>query len=109
MEEGDFPDFLASRDLGDSIPFGQVFDSIKCLPATRQDSLEIPLSESFSLRVLRNKIFLDRKSDRKCTSITTFCSLIYMAVGLYDTYSFEWPFLLKFLCTKIVKQFVFLV
>ena len=50
MEEGDFPDFLASRDLGDSVPFGQVFDSIKCLPATRRDSLEIPLSESFSLR-----------------------------------------------------------
>ena len=36
--------------LGDSVPFGQVFDSIKCLPATRRDSLEIPLSESFSLR-----------------------------------------------------------
>ena len=36
-------------------------------------------------------------------------TLIYMAVGLYDTHSFEWPFLLKFLCTKIVKQFVFLV
>ena len=32
-----------------------------------------------------------------------------MAVGLYDTLSFEWPFLLKFQCTKIVKQFVFLV
>ena len=28
---------------------------------------------------------------------------------VYDTHSFEWPFLLKFLCTKIVKQFVFLV
>ena len=25
------------------------------------------------------------------------------------THSFEWPFLLKFLGTKIVKQFVFLV
>ena len=35
--------------------------------------------------------------------------LQYMAVGLYDTHSFEWPFLLKFLYTKIVKQFVFLV
>ena len=36
-------------------------------------------------------------------------TLLYMAVGLYDTHSFEWPFLLKFLCTKIVRQFVFLV
>ena len=36
-------------------------------------------------------------------------TLIYMAVGLYGTHSFEWPFLLKFLCTKIVKQSVFLV
>ena len=27
-------------------------------------------------------------------------TLIYMAVGLYDTHSFEWPFLLKFLYTK---------
>ena len=36
-------------------------------------------------------------------------TLIYMAVGLYDTHSFEWPFLLKFLCTKLVEQFVFLV
>ena len=28
---------------------------------------------------------------------------------VYDTHSFEWTFLLKFLSTKIVKQFVFLV
>ena len=26
-----------------------------------------------------------------------FVALIYLAVGLYDTHSFEWPFLLKFL------------
>ena len=32
-------------------------------------------------------------------------TFIYMAVGLYDTHRFEWPFL----CTKVVKQFVFLV
>ena len=34
---------------------------------------------------------------------------IYVAVGLNDTHSFEWPFPLKFLCTgtKIVTQFVF--
>ena len=37
-----------------------------------------------------------------------FRTLIYVAVGLYDAHSFEWPYLLKFLCTKIVKQFVFL-
>ena len=38
-------------------------------------------------------------------------TLIYTAVGLFDSDShiFEWPYLLKFLCTKIVKQFVFLV
>ena len=36
-------------------------------------------------------------------------TLIYMVVGLYATHSFEWPFLLKFLYTKIVKQFVFIV
>ena len=36
-------------------------------------------------------------------------TLIFVAVVLYDTHSFEWPFLLKFLCTKIVKLFVFLV
>ena len=41
--------------------------------------------------------------------------LIYVAVGLQYEYmiltshSFEWNFLLKFLCTKLVKQFVFLV
>ena len=29
-------------------------------------------------------------------------TLIYMTVGRYDAHSFEWPFLLKFLCTKIV-------
>ena len=28
---------------------------------------------------------------------------------IYDTHGFEWTFLLKFLCTKIVQQFVFLV
>ena len=43
------------------------------------------------------------------TLIFKFLALIYMAGGLNDTHSFEWPFLLKFLCTKIVKQFVFLV
>ena len=26
---------------------------------------------------------------------------------VYDTHSFEWPFLLKLLCTQIVKQFEF--
>ena len=36
-------------------------------------------------------------------------TLIYMAVGLYDTYSFEWSFLQMFLCKKIVKQFVVIV
>ena len=36
-------------------------------------------------------------------------TLFYVALGLYDTHSFEWPFLLKFPCTKIVKPFVFLV
>ena len=36
-------------------------------------------------------------------------TLIYVAVGLYDTHSFEWAYLLKFLCTQIVKQFVILV
>ena len=35
-------------------------------------------------------------------------TLIYMAAGLHDTHSFEWPFFFKFLCTKIVKQFLFL-
>ena len=36
-------------------------------------------------------------------------ALFYMAVGIYDTHSFEWPYLLKFLCTKIVRKFDFLV
>ena len=38
-------------------------------------------------------------------------TLIYVAVGLYDTQSFEWPFLLptKVPMYKKVKQFVFLV
>ena len=32
-------------------PSRQMLDRIKCLSATRRDSLEIPLSESFSLRI----------------------------------------------------------
>ena len=36
-------------------------------------------------------------------------TLIYAAVGLYDTHSLNGFFLLKFLIAKIVKQFVFLV
>ena len=39
----------------------------------------------------------------------THLTLIYVAVGLFDTHCFEWPYLLKFLCTKVVKQLVFIV
>ena len=35
--------------------------------------------------------------------------LIYVTLELYDTHSFEWPYLLRLIWTKIVKQFVFLV
>ena len=36
-------------------------------------------------------------------------TLIYAAVGLKDTHSFEWCFLQKFLSRTIVKKIVFLV
>ena len=45
----------------------------------------------------------------ECITENKYLTLFYVAVGLYDTHSLEWPFLLKFLCTKIVKQCVFLV
>ena len=32
----------------------------------------------------------------------------YVALGLYYTHRFEWPFFQKLLCTNIVKQLVFL-
>ena len=35
-------------------------------------------------------------------------TLLYMAVGLYNTHSFEWPFLLKFLVQSIVFIYMFL-
>ena len=49
-------------------------------------------------RILRNFIII----------LLSYLSLIYVAVGLYDTHSFEWPFFQKLLCTNIVKQLVFL-
>ena len=62
---------------------------------------------SLSITVVcpQNEAVLTRVSENQFWLLT----LIYVAVGLYDAHSFEWPFLIKFLWTKIVKQFVFLV
>ena len=104
MEEGDFPDFLASRDLGDSDPFGQVFDRIKCLPATRRDSLEIPLSESFSLRTLRFE------STDKCKTSEIF-SMSYKEITNSTVVPFDGEkklILQKILVINLCKTVIFL-
>ena len=41
--------------------------------------------------------------------ISSHLTLIYAAVGLKNTHSFEWCFLQKFLSRTIVKKIVFLV
>ena len=45
VEEGDFPDFLACRDLEDFNTFRYILVQARYLPLRIEDSLEIPLSE----------------------------------------------------------------
>ena len=47
MEEGDFPDFLACRDLEDFNTFRQILVQARHLLLRIEDSYEIPLSEIF--------------------------------------------------------------
>ena len=95
------------------VHWGKIHKKIKKFYAERIVTTVTKFSNSIEngswtlLRLKETTHELKKHFDQDTIPLTLIYS--YVAVGLYDTHNFEWSFFLKFLCTKIVKQFVFLV